>query len=49
MKLFDKDGKVVHEIKADFPGLLTPGVIIWQGRFFRLDAGRYVESNVHYA
>jgi hypothetical protein len=48
MRLFDKDGNLVHTT-VPFEGALTPGIIIWQGRYFRLDAGRYVESGVHYA
>jgi hypothetical protein len=48
MNLFDKEGHIVHKT-LPFEGAMVPGIIVWQGRYFRLDAGRYIESTVHHA
>ena len=41
--LFDFNGEKVHV--ATIPSLqIGVGVILWAGRYFRLDNGRYIES-----
>jgi hypothetical protein len=49
VQLFTPAGEYVTTITApmDQPGSFLPGVVIWGGRYFRLESGRYVETRAY--
>lgn len=47
VSLFDWSGEKIHTLQL--PTANPTGIIIWRGRYFRLDNGRYIESSVMHA